>query len=135
MTGDYVQSRGLTNVADALNETPGFGTGVTPEGGQASFAAGVSFVNLFGLGTNRTPTLVNGRRMVTSNPPALFGPSAPGDQVDLNFIPTVLLDSVETLTIGGAPTYGADAMWHIEGGPKEKNALIKFQIRPDPLAR
>lgn len=32
-------------------------------------------------------------------------------------------------------TYGADAMWHIEGGPKEKNSLIKFQIRPDPLAR
>jgi hypothetical protein len=32
-------------------------------------------------------------------------------------------------------TYGADAMWHIEGGPKEKNALVKFQVRPDPLAR
>jgi hypothetical protein len=26
-------------------------------------------------------------------------------------------------------------MWHIEGGPKEKNALVKFQVRPDPLAR
>ena len=32
-------------------------------------------------------------------------------------------------------TYGADAMWHIEGGPKEKNSLIKFQMRPDPLAK
>ena len=32
-------------------------------------------------------------------------------------------------------TYGADAMWHIEGGPKEKNNLVKFQMRPDPLAR
>jgi hypothetical protein len=32
-------------------------------------------------------------------------------------------------------TYGADAMWHIEGGPKEKNSLVKFQMRPDPLAR
>ena len=29
ITGEYVQRRGLTNVADALNETPGFGTGVT----------------------------------------------------------------------------------------------------------
>lgn len=110
VTGDQLRSRGLTNVADALNETPGFGTGVTPEGGQSSFAPGVNFVNLFGLGTNRTLTLVNGRRIVTSNPPALFGPTAPGNQVDLNFIPTVLLDSVETLTIGGAPTYGADAI-------------------------
>jgi len=32
-------------------------------------------------------------------------------------------------------TYGADAMWNIEGGPKQKNALLKFQVRPDPLAR
>ena len=110
VSGDYVRSRGFTNIADALNETPGFGTGVTPEGGQSSYAPGVNFVNLFGLGTNRTLTLVNGRRIVTSNPPALFGPTAPGNQVDLNFIPTVLLDGVETLTVGGAPTYGADAI-------------------------
>jgi outer membrane receptor protein involved in Fe transport len=110
LTGDDVRGRGLTNVADALNETPGFGAGVTPEGGQSSYAPGVNFVNLFGLGTNRTLTLVNGRRIVTSNPPALFGPAAPGDQVDLNFIPTILLDKIETLTIGGAPTYGADAI-------------------------
>jgi hypothetical protein len=32
-------------------------------------------------------------------------------------------------------TYGADAHWHIEGGPEEKGNLVKFQIRPDPLAR
>ena len=32
-------------------------------------------------------------------------------------------------------TYGADAMWHIEGGPKQRNALVKFQIRTDPLAK
>jgi hypothetical protein len=32
-------------------------------------------------------------------------------------------------------TYGADAAWHIEGGPVEKGNLVKFQIRPDPLAR
>ena len=36
---------------------------------------------------------------------------------------------------GICATYGTHAMWHIEGGPKEKNALVKFQVRPDPLAR
>jgi len=121
VTGEYVRSRGLTNVADALNETPGFGVGVTPEGGQSSYAPGVNFVNLFGLGTNRTLTLVNGRRIVTSNPPALFGPTAPGNQVDLNFIPTVLLEDVETLTIGGAPTYGADAIAGVVNVKLRKN--------------
>jgi hypothetical protein len=32
-------------------------------------------------------------------------------------------------------TYGADAHWHIEGGPEEKGNLVKFQIRPNPLAQ
>jgi hypothetical protein len=32
-------------------------------------------------------------------------------------------------------TYGADAAWHVEGGPVERGNLVKFQIRPDPLAR
>lgn len=107
---EYVERRGLTNIADALNEIPGFGTGVTPEGGQASFGAGVNFVNRFGLGSNRTLTLVNGRRFVSSNPVTIFGPAAPGLQVDLNAIPTQLIERVDNLTVGGAPTYGADAI-------------------------
>ena len=32
-------------------------------------------------------------------------------------------------------TYGADAAWHVEGGPVEKGNLVKFQLRPNPLAR
>ena len=31
-------------------------------------------------------------------------------------------------------TYGADAAWHVEGGPVEPGNLVKFQIRPDPLS-
>ena len=31
-------------------------------------------------------------------------------------------------------TYGADAAWHVEGGPEETGNLVKFQVRPDPLA-
>ena len=107
---EYLQDRGLTNLADALNETPGFATATTPEGGQSNYGPGLNFVNLFGLGSNRTLTLINGRRFVSSNPSTLFGPAAPGNQVDLNLIPTVLLDHVETLAVGGAPTYGADAI-------------------------
>ena len=32
-------------------------------------------------------------------------------------------------------TYGADAAWHVEGGPVEPGNLVKFQIRPNPLAQ
>ncbi|WP_231120347.1 TonB-dependent receptor domain-containing protein [Cognatilysobacter tabacisoli] len=107
---EYIDARGLTNVADALNEIPGFGAGVTPEGGQSSFGVGVNFVNRFGLGSNRTLTLVNGRRFVSSNASTIFGPAAPGLQVDLNVIPTQMVERVENLAIGGAPTYGSDAI-------------------------
>lgn len=110
IAGELIASRGLTNVADVLNESPGFGTGVTPEGNQSSYGPGVSFVNRFGLGTNRTLTLVNGRRVVGSNPATLFGPAASGTQVDLNFIPTVLVERIDNLAVGGAPVYGADAI-------------------------
>jgi outer membrane receptor protein involved in Fe transport len=110
ITRDYLDTRGLTNVADALNEIPGFGVGITPEGGQSSFGVGVNFVNRFGLGSQRTLSLVNGRRFVSANAPTIFGPGAPGVQVDLNTIPTQLIDRVENIAIGGAPTYGSDAI-------------------------
>jgi len=107
---EYLDTRGLTNVADALNELPGFGVGVTPEGGQSGFGVGQNFVNRFGLGSNRTLTTVNGRRFVSSNATTVFGPAAPGVQVDLNAIPSELIERVENLTIGGAPAYGSDAI-------------------------
>ena len=31
-------------------------------------------------------------------------------------------------------TYGPDLTWHIEGGAGQKNKLVKFQLRPSPLA-
>ena len=105
----YLEARGLTNVADALNELPGFGLGVTPEGNQAGFSVGANFVNYFGLGSARTLTLVNGRRFVSTNAPSIFS-NTPGLQVDLNVIPSELVDHIETIAIGGAPTYGSDAI-------------------------
>ena len=121
ISSEYIESRGLTNIADALNESPGFGVGVTPEGGQSSFGPGLNFVNRFGLGSNRTLTLINGRRFVSSNAPSIFGPAAPGSQVDLNFIPTILVESIDNLAIGGAPTYGADAIAGVVNVKLKKN--------------
>jgi hypothetical protein len=31
--------------------------------------------------------------------------------------------------------YGPNAVWHVEGGLGTRSAVVKFQIRPDPLAR
>jgi outer membrane receptor protein involved in Fe transport len=47
---------------------------------------------------------------VSSNTASIFGPTGAGSQVDLNIIPTKLVDRVETIAVGGAPIYGADAI-------------------------
>src|SRR5215217_6326495 len=105
-----IQERNFTNVADALNELPGFRGSVTPAGAQGSFGQGVNFVNNYGLGSNRTLTLVNNRRFVTSNPATNFGNASAGTQVDLNVIPAIIVDRIDTIGIGGAPVYGSDAI-------------------------
>ncbi|WP_249403447.1 TonB-dependent receptor domain-containing protein [Sphingomonas sp. CFBP 8765] len=106
----YLQDRGITNVADALNEIPGIRGSITPAGAQGSFGQGVNFVNTFGLGSNRTLTLVNGRRYVSSNVSSIFNQGSQGTQVDVNVIPTLLISNVDFVSIGGAPLYGSDAI-------------------------
>jgi outer membrane receptor protein involved in Fe transport len=110
-----IQARSYSNVIQALDETPGFAaSGVNPVGTtQTTFGSGQSFADFFGLGSNRTLTLVNGRRFVTSNTPAggnAANPGGAGMQVDLNTIPVGLIDHIETVAIGGAPVYGSDAI-------------------------
>ena len=110
VSSEYIENRNLTNLGDVLNENPIFRGSVTPAGTQSSYGNGVNFINTFGLGSNRTLTLVNGRRVVSSNLPSLFGPGGPGIQVDLNIIPTILIDRIDEVSIGGAPVYGSDAI-------------------------
>lgn len=117
----YLEERGFTNAADALNELPGIRGSVSPNGAQGSFGQGVNFVNGFGLGSNRTLTLVNGRRFVSSNVPTLFGQGSAGTQVDINNIPTALIESIDNVSIGGAPIYGSDAI----------AGTINFKLRTD----
>ncbi len=112
LTAETLNNRGYPDIARALNELPGF---AVPDsslvGTQGNgFGVGQSFVNLYGLGSQRTLTLVNSRRFVGANPATIFSSAGAGTQVDLNTIPTKLIERVETISIGGAPVYGADAI-------------------------
>ncbi len=108
---EFFSIRGFDNAAQALNEIPQFGLpAATNQGGQNSNNVGQNIVNLFGLGSQRTLTLINGRRTVGQNTPNVGGAAAPGLQVDLNIIPTGLIDRIETIETGGAPIYGSDAI-------------------------
>ncbi|MFC3785961.1 outer membrane receptor protein involved in Fe transport [Sphingopyxis italica] len=111
VSSEDIEARGFETLGQALNEQPSFGVpGSSPVGGQSGFGQGQSFVNFLGLGSQRTLTLVNGRRFVGSNTASIFGPTGAGSQVDLNVIPTKLVERVETIVVGGAPIYGSDAI-------------------------
>lgn len=110
---EFLELRAFNNVAQALNQLPSFGIpGASENGGQAGQNVGQNFVNAFGLGSQRTLTLVNGRRVVSQSSVSVtgIGVAGSGIQVDLNTIPTQLIDRVETIYTGGAPIYGSDAI-------------------------
>lgn len=105
VTAEELQRSGTSDVVDTLRDIPALSTSTTVEGsidGVFSEAVGQSILNLRGLGSNRTLVLVNGRRHVSG---------VAGEQaVDINSIPTALIERVETLTGGASSIYGADAV-------------------------
>ena len=105
VTSELIESSGAVNIQDVLLDNPVFGTPSSSRTNSAfsSSTAGIATVDLRNLGTNRTLVLVNGRRMVSGIP----GSAA----VDLNSIPTAMLERVEVLTSGSASAiYGSDAV-------------------------
>lgn len=100
-----IQSTGAVNIQETLLQNPVFGT-PSYSRTNTSFAtsgAGLATVDLRNLGVDRTLVLINGRRVVSGVP----GSSA----VDLNMIPSQMLDRVEVLTSGSASAvYGSDAV-------------------------
>ncbi len=67
--------------------------------------AGTASINLRGFGSNRTLTLMNGRRLSDSAQAAFQGGGA-----DLNFIPQAAIGRIEILKDGAAATYGSEAI-------------------------
>jgi len=99
---DLTRSGGVA-IGDAMNTLPS----LRPTYSQASSTqyigtSGLNLLDLRGLGTARTLVLVNGRRHIT----AVEGEF----QVDVNTIPTDLLERVDVVTGGSSAVYGSDAM-------------------------
>tara|TARA_A200000113_G_scaffold56429_1_gene47626 strand:+ start:3747 stop:7010 length:3264 start_codon:yes stop_codon:yes gene_type:complete len=110
ISGEEYRNRGYTNAAQALTDLPGVGTVNSLSGDQSGLSAGQQIAANFDLGSDRTLTLVNGRRFVGSQVPGSFVSAGSGNAVDLNNIPAALIDRVEVLPVGGAAVYGADAI-------------------------
>lgn len=110
LQGTTLADLGYTNIGQALTELPTFGVpGNSNAGPQGSFGAGQTFVNMYDLGAQRTLTLVNGNRFVSSGSSSIFG-SVQGSPVDLGQIAPGLVDHIDAVSVGGAPIYGSDAI-------------------------
>jgi outer membrane receptor protein involved in Fe transport len=102
VSSERLQNLGATNVGSLLNTLPSFRASSNPQTANISpRAAGTSLADLRGLGATRTLVLVNGRRFV---------PSTLEGSVDLNQIPTLLVDRSEIVTGGASAQYGSDAV-------------------------
>ena len=101
-----IEESGYANVYDVLKSVPSIGVGLgsanASPGALSNPEAGASFVNLRGLGVDRSLVLVDGLRRVSG--------SSQSSAVDVSMIPAGLIERVETITGGASAVYGADAV-------------------------
>lgn len=100
---ELLGTRGDVSVGDALNQLPQLRSTFSQANSTGSIGtSGLNLLDLRGLGTSRTLTLVNGRRIVTAVP----GSYTP----DINTIPSELIERVDIVTGGNSAIYGSDAV-------------------------
>jgi iron complex outermembrane receptor protein len=102
VTSQDVKLTGTTRVEDLLNQLPS--VGASQASGVSNGATGTAEVDLRYLGSKRTLSLVNGRRLTPGDP------NSTTQAADLNIIPSSLIKRVEVLTGGASSVYGADAV-------------------------
>ena len=92
-----------STVAEQLDELPQFfATPTAQRGGNAiSTTAGGSYLNLRGMGLNRTLVLLDGTRMA---------PADANGSVNVDNFPAALMERVDIVTGGASAAYGADAV-------------------------
>jgi len=96
---------GALNVADVLNSSPVAIAGSDQSNTSFTNASvGLNTTQLRGLGDERTLVLVNGRRFVSGVSPSV------GYAVDLNAIPTSMIERIEILKSASSAIYGSDAV-------------------------
>lgn len=97
---DALLESGFTTVEQYLNTLPQVTPNLSSQSNNPS-SNGRAVIDLRGLGSGRNLVLMDGKRGM---------PSFAGGTVDINTIPSALVERVEIITGGAASTYGADAV-------------------------
>jgi len=104
MDREALEDTGLGSLSEILiDELPQISEGSSNTNSQSSVQnTGLSTIDLRELGTNRTLTLIDGRRAVSN--------SYSGNYVSLSTIPSGMVKKVEIITGGASAAYGSDAV-------------------------
>lgn len=111
---DELLTTGQTSVINYLATLPALSNSTVPSDTTGNLnTGGLSLPNLRALGSNRTLTLVDGRRHVGASQGSLA--------VDIDSIPRLLIENIEIITGGASSVYGADAV----------SGVLNFVLRRD----
>ena len=104
LNNEQIRDAGIGNVAQILiDEVPSIFESSSNMNTQSSIGStGLTTMNLRQLGSNRTLTLIDGRRTVSN--------TYSGNYVSLNTIPRGMIERIEVVTGGSTATYGSDAV-------------------------
>lgn len=101
---EAIVDTGISSLSEILvDNLPSVGAATSNTTSQSSVTStGLSTIDLRDLGSNRTLTLIDGRRTVSN--------SGSRNVVSLNTIPSGIVQRVEVITGGSSAAYGADAV-------------------------
>jgi outer membrane receptor protein involved in Fe transport len=89
-------------IAEQLDDLPQFfSTATAQRGGSFLFSAAGSYLNLRGMGQNRTLVVLDGTRVA---------PSDAQGSVNVDLFPSALVQRIDVVTGGASAAYGADAV-------------------------
>jgi iron complex outermembrane receptor protein len=145
LSAEDIAKTGLNDISAVLAQMP-YNTGGSFISDAGSSASNHASSGMRGLGSSRTLTLINGRRVA---PSATFG----ADSTNLNLIPMEAIARIEILRDGASAIYGSDAIGGViniilkktfdglalgvnfgnptEGGRDEKSATLTFGSNND----
>jgi iron complex outermembrane receptor protein len=101
LSSDQLVKSAPSTLADALRTIPALTATTGPQRASGTQGGGQAFLNLRNLGAVRTLTLLDGRRFVAASQ---FG------TVDVNLLPSGLIQRVDIVTGGASAAYGSDAV-------------------------
>ena len=100
VTREALRDTGTSTLEEALNQLPQLGIGANKTNAGWG-GTGQATLNLRGLGPQRNLVLLDGRRLQ---------PATTDNVVDVNTIPSALIEDVQIITGGASAVYGSDAI-------------------------